>query len=742
MALFENFIVAVHSNSLRRALKAIFLALLPGLEEESSEEFERTLNILATLKEAIGRDGHESDHSSVSSEFQYFWQCLFSTSITSTSRRSGVLAYLNRNLPRLDHTSAFMKHSTQANGHGYNNNGNDLVKFAPSIEAVVSPDPGLLIRCFCAGLRDDQLLIQRGFLDLLVTNLPMNSPIFIKEIVVSKDRGMLIVAATSVVARRDMSLNRRLWSWFLGPELTTDSSERQETPLESPGSDPSISPSRKGFESQTQYFERYGLDPLVQGIEGMILTKSVNVTERARPLRICLSLMDRWEIGGLVIPQIFFQAIRSVWQYEKFAPSPESYAEVLRSANVFFDGVESGLIWTELFKAVERAFTLQSIQNHSAEELLNIVLFVTENFNLQEEEMLIVHMPVTSLVLILRIQICAQEIRVSHESDFMERVQLALKITSRLVDLIPARAFRADAPLEGLENLRARQDNGNLEALEILEKTQSFYNHSQGNVDQGGSPFTPEHLGTLLLQGTINLMTTILQSDTKMAFKETLLAILDTLIRKRSSEEIASLSLERLYASLSGNLTETRSRGFLFSIIAAKVATLETLYIAPQVKSKSWVSKHLLTQLVPGLITGIWPALSPSRPIHNVEAVRCLWRLQSICPDKQLIKSTLTSLMVSDQPGNEGPITDIESARRIGTLWAHSLTTATATAQSKRSSRIQVKQDSTDSQLIIPHEVFLLERPLLLLLDVLEDPKSRIFPFIISWLQNLPNLNV
>jgi hypothetical protein len=40
-----------------------------------------------------------------------------------------------------------------------------------------SPDPGLFIRSFCAGLTDPNPLVQRGFLELLLKNVPLSLPI-------------------------------------------------------------------------------------------------------------------------------------------------------------------------------------------------------------------------------------------------------------------------------------------------------------------------------------------------------------------------------------------------------------------------------------------------------------------------------------------------------------------------------------------------------------------------------------
>ena len=83
-------------------------------------------------------------------------------------------------------------------------------------------DIGLLIRAFAAALEDDNLLVQRAALDLLLQSLRVDS--FALRSATPKDRSILMQAATGVVLRRDLSLNRRLFSWLLGPD---EQSEKQ-----------------------------------------------------------------------------------------------------------------------------------------------------------------------------------------------------------------------------------------------------------------------------------------------------------------------------------------------------------------------------------------------------------------------------------------------------------------------------------------------------------------------------------
>jgi hypothetical protein len=357
--LLETYLLKLNAEALRPALKAIVLALLPGLEDETSEDFERALQILEGFKVAVrGKDGVEITPTHNSGD-DYFWQCFLLASITSNSRRSGALAYLTRNLPKLGGSND-RRASVASSTNGSKSGEDDTISDQASL-MVTSPEPGLLLRCFASGLADEQILIQRGFLDLLVTHVPLHARV-LQTRVKADDLELLMTAATGVVARRDMSLNRRLWTWLLGPEPARGT-DGAESPISTNGD-----PMNNNLYSRTSYFEEFGLQPLTRAILKLILRENVSPVERARPFRICLSLMDRWEIGGLVVPEIFLPVVRSVKQCEIEAKTKGEFAEVLRSASVFFDGVESGLIWGELVGLVFQAL---SVGKTSIAERLN-----------------------------------------------------------------------------------------------------------------------------------------------------------------------------------------------------------------------------------------------------------------------------------------------------------------------------------------------------------------------------------
>jgi hypothetical protein len=708
LTLYETYIITLDPISLRPALKAIILALLPCLDEESAEEFERTFRILATLRENIASGYGNHRYQADAKGDQFFWQCFFLATITSSSRRQGCLAYLIRKLPQLGKPLALIPSEQQPYSDQTSKIDQNAVEVA--INAVISPEPGLLIRCFCAGLQDEHVLIQRGFLDLLVTHLPLHSTV-LRETVALIDLERLVAAATSVVSRRDMSLNRRLWTWFLSPE---------------PAEISASSPNQEGFGHQSHYFEHYGQQILTRTILNMINRNDNSPSERTRPLRICLSLMDRWEIGGLIVPAVFLPAMKSVWQFQASEPSSEAASEVLRSARMFFDGVESGLIWAEIVKVVMQAFGSKDTDRQLALDGLNLLHFIVNNFNIREEEMLVVHMPTASYVLLVKVHAHLQHDGQPNIGE-PRMALLALEIASKMLELIPQRAFTSDFLTgPGGKSQIETSDVGLDDDLQA--RIWRFYSEHRGNLDIDNPPLSSRRLGRELLRNSLHLVATMLRPASTASYgeTETALAILSNVTRKVSTNEAPEMGLfmdSLLDFQSTQSLGEPQSLSY--TVIAAKASALETICTTPQ--SKSWIPQPIIRQLIPKLITNLWPHLSPSSPRHNVEASRCMWRLQSISPDPQLIESSISSLLLTHRPNGEKNIINPENARRFSTLWTHSA----ASTRSFLDSSADIGAGS---------ELTLLQRPLLLILGGLDAPETPLFGFVITWLQTQPSL--
>jgi len=146
LTLFEAFIVPLGA-SFRPAEKSVILALLPGLEEENGEYYEKTLDVIDQIRLAVKE------------EESFFWQCMWLAIATSAEQRVGACNYCLKRMESLDKA-----------GKGISSKCSSLL--AETLYA--SPDPGLFIRSFCAGLTDSNPLVQRGFLELLVKNVPLS----------------------------------------------------------------------------------------------------------------------------------------------------------------------------------------------------------------------------------------------------------------------------------------------------------------------------------------------------------------------------------------------------------------------------------------------------------------------------------------------------------------------------------------------------------------------------------------
>lgn len=722
LELLEKHLLKIDGRSLRPALKAIILALLPGLEEENSDEFERTLKLLDGFKHAVRPSGTEDLGQNHSSGDEYFWQCFFLAAITSNGRRLGALAYLNRNLPKLGQSPSEQINSSSNGSHKNDVNTNQ----SQLAEIVTSPEPGLLLRCFAAGLGDEQILIQRGFLDLLVTHLPLHSNV-LQQRVKPEDLELLVTAAAGVVTRRDMSLNRRLWTWLLGPEPAGHDNENgPESPTSVTGD-----PLGSHASSRTQYFEAHGLHPLTQALLKLIQREAINPIEKARPFRMCLSLMDRWEIGGLVVPDIFLPVVNSVRDYKSKAVNKADFTEVLRSASVFFDGVESGLIWGEIVGLIAQALAPGNLSTEEQIDKLSLVTFIINHFNVREEEMLLIHAPLTTLTVLSmledakeRMQERADEVGVKNEVE-----QLALNLVMDLIDLIPERAFQV-RPSTSHSMVKHDEDEINsLSNTEIIRSMKTFYVQEQGNLDAFPPPFSAHDLGELLVREGGSIVNESLSSSVSSADAGLKTRLLVMLLSK--VPRVRSLDVPGLLESMQRKLSLPSQLPFL--TFTSIVSLCTSLY------SNHYISLPQLSNLVDPLVRLAWSYLSASHPKYHVETVRSLWQLQTtLTLDNHDIEASICNLMIEHDLNGTYASRDADPGRSFSILWTHSLQD-NAGHLDRRSSNTDIKNTPRLSG-IGNYEV-MLAKPLFLLLDALLDERTQLFMTVRIWLQSLVGID-
>ncbi|CRG84598.1 Protein dopey [Talaromyces islandicus] len=720
IALLETYLPELEPMALRPALKAIILALLPGLEEETSDDFEPTLRTLNKIRTVASQMDTRRSSVSPSAGGQYFWQCLFLASITNPSRRSGVLAYLNRHLPKLGLTDS-------KNARSEKEESQEIPTDSAAVaESVISPEPGLLIRCFASGLADDQLLVQRNFLDMLVTHLPLHSPILQSKIR-RDDFETLILAATGVVTRRDMSLNRRLWAWLLGPEPTNPAAESshhgngKDRPVSTDGPE----------QSQSQYFSKFGLDPLIRGILKMINQGSPQPSERSRPLRIALSLMDRWEVGGFVVPAVFLTIMRNVQAYEKVAAKPH-FDEVFRSASAFFDGVESGLIFSELLYLIDVDLKSRYGSFEKKVNDLKLAYFILANFNVREEEMVLIHVPLLTLSILTKANEIISTGSESNSENNKTLLQHLVKLLNFLLNLLPERAFLIKAASETPANDQ-KPDNS-----VISQRIREFYDHSRESLELQPLPFAPRTLAELILQAAHNLSISSLEEiQSNLSVKETLNLLVVLLKKTPKSRILADSTLvTAFHENLKLNDSELSTQQF--SVISSIASTVVALY---GIHSPGYyVPYQQLCDLIPTLAGSLWTFLSPKSPKFHVEAVRCLWLLHSITWQDHLVESSITNLMVEQGSYSADQFANTERVEKFFVLWNHSHQWNHDSSPNRIAEEHTVNGKLSSGNDRSLYHISFLQRPLFIILDSLTQPTDEVSQLVRDWIQDMPSV--
>jgi len=636
----------------------------------------------------------------------YFWQCLFFAGVSSASRRQGLLTFLSKRLPVL------------AGITDTNNEGEDL-----TISAVISPEPGLLVRCFVAGLQDEQLLVQRGYLDLLLTHLPLHSPV-LAEKVESADMERLVGAATSVVARRDMSLNRRLWSWLLGPRANEDPDVVNAGLPMSPGEELSAAPVVQG---PMEYFTKYGSRYLIRHLLASFAKTSRSAADMARPFRICLSLMDRQEIGNAIIPHIFIPAIESIRSYHKTA-STDNFREVLRSAHSFFDGIESGMIWQQMLGLVSSSLSPEDEDLQGDSNALQVVLFVLDHFNIHEEDMTKIHIPLVLLYALASIN--ATEKAGSHLN-----TSSAVMIADRFTDILRGRALaNFDVKMELPPDLIAENICEAISAMYVSDS--SFFSaKSQPTM----SATTVEYLLLSQSQEMLFVGLQSLSSDANIASRCKIVATLlaEARMDLTSQAQKAVVNFRRLLQQL--DTLNQADPQLSFHVLLATTQVLAQYAAIGALATTECVS------LTADVLRGLWAYLTPSFPKYQLEAVRCMWQLDDLASDERLVEASLAAAL-SGVSTTSSTISATECARRFAVLWTH--TTNINASSQRRANSVFSRQTAAAADTRPSTSADFkdygsrLYRPLLLLLDSCKDVESEMGYFVRNWLESLPSVRI
>lgn len=311
-------------EKLRISLDGVLLGLLPGLEE-GSEHFDRINLLLDKISKGVG--------------LQYFYSSIWRCVLTSPSASIVRLAAMQLVLRQFDKK-----------------------KMTDDQIYLIGLDVDMMVHAVCEALQDDNILTQRATLDVLSLCFPLSSlPIS------RSDMQLILSAALYILLRRDMSLNRRLYSWILGTDISKAMSKSSSTSLK---------------KSVVKHFEIYSRDLLTTAILDMI-NKHINnfkscccaVTLRlyfgleVKFFRIVISILDKSEIGPVILNDIlesllrlienvstsYISILQSKTQCKKCVVKRDSkeaciraHSEFIKSVNLFINTFETDYIWNIL----------------------------------------------------------------------------------------------------------------------------------------------------------------------------------------------------------------------------------------------------------------------------------------------------------------------------------------------------------------------------------------------------------
>jgi hypothetical protein len=396
---------------------------------------------------------------------------------------------------------------------------------------------------------------------------------------------------------------------------------------------------------------------------------------------------------------------------------------------VFFDGVESGLIYSEMLGLMAQAIVPGGASTADRNDKLDLVNFILTHFNIREEEMITVHAPLTVLAVLCMLHEAKER---EKASDSVQSIQAdmtgkVLAVLAELLELVPDRAFSVDSGKDLASNVAARtlETTAN---LEILKKIKAFYLNEQGNLEAAPPPFVPQDVARLLLQkaclfGCASLNEKEFGQD--LAVKSRILLLLLAKIPHTIEFSVDDL-LSALHLCLS-------SQNLLpFNTFSS------ALSLSAHLHSTNRIATDQLSELVEPLVRHAWAYLSASEPKYHVETVRNLWVLQTaLNPQNRDIEAAICSLMLKKDTRGIFASRPAEAGRSFTVLWTHSLqdNPSGADRRGPKTPNGDLKmlprlagQDNYD---------VMLTRPLLLMLDALSDNRAQLFMTAKHWLHSL-----
>ncbi|KAM6181961.1 protein DOP1A isoform 5-T5 [Erethizon dorsatum] len=265
----------------------------------------------------------------------------------------------------------------------------------------------------------------------------------------------ILSAALHVVLRRDMSLNRRLYAWLLG----FDNNGTIVGPRSTRHSNPE--------EHATYYFTTFSKELLVQAMVGILQVNGFGeestVMQDLKPFRILISLLDKPELGPVILEDILIEVFRTLYaqckaeldlqteppfskdhaQLSSKLRENKKTAELIKTANLLFNSFEPYYMWDYVARWFEECCRrtlharLQIGPGDSSEsselQLTNFCLLVDFLLDIVSLETYIEiqteHLP---QLLLRMISALTSHLQTLHSSELTDSLRLCSKILSKV----------------------------------------------------------------------------------------------------------------------------------------------------------------------------------------------------------------------------------------------------------------------------------------------------------------------
>uniref|UniRef100_A0A8W7P6M5 Dopey N-terminal domain-containing protein n=1 Tax=Anopheles coluzzii TaxID=1518534 RepID=A0A8W7P6M5_ANOCL len=389
LSIYEKYFVPL-GEKLRPALSGFLSGVFPGLEA-GQDHFERTNQLLDKVCIAV--------------QLECFYTCLWECIVTNASVRLPAITYV------LEHYDKKVPCAAQ--------------------RELMGSSAELMVNGLCSCLSDAVILVQRNTLEFLLLAFPMHDPL-LSEMYTTR----LVKTALNTILRRDMSLNRRLYSWLLGSDTSMgkhmQGAAAVGTAAASQGS------SSEPYDPNT-YFERHAKKRLIAAFK-MVLKESIAHTPvDLSPYRILISLLDKAEIGLRILDDVLCDIIRAI-------SLCNGNLEVQKSANLLFSTFDPAYIWNYMARLYREAATRPERQRTDTDpiridsgpattvEVCHLTEFLLETLSLEMyNETTRVHLPKFLLSLIRMLTTYESNM---HSIEVGSSLRLLVKIVSKIQPMI------------------------------------------------------------------------------------------------------------------------------------------------------------------------------------------------------------------------------------------------------------------------------------------------------------------